>query len=43
MYEKMKSIFVAIPMVLMFCSDAPEIVEEPTGRIVLSEYFTYAR
>lgn len=30
-------------LLLFTCSDAPELKEEPTGRIVLAEYFTFAR
>jgi hypothetical protein len=36
-------ILVLITAIIMGCSDAPVIEEEPTGRIVLAEFFTFAR
>ncbi len=32
-----------VMFLLSFCSEAPELKEEPTERIVLAEYFTFAR
>lgn len=38
-----KKIFTIIFLVLLGCSEAPVIKNEPAGRIVLAEFFTFAR
>lgn len=39
----MESISLIFVMSLIFCSEAPEVNIEPKGRIVLAEFFTFAR
>ncbi len=38
-----KIIIVSLLLLSIFCSDAPEIKPEPANRIVLAEFFTFAR
>jgi len=40
---KQISLLTIILLLALSCSEAPIIQEEPTGRIVLAEFFTNAR
>lgn len=43
MYRILGVVWLVLIVWIQSCSDAPTVVEEPTGRVVLAELFTYAR
>lgn len=36
-----KIILLTLPLLFIFCSEAPRILPTPTNRIVLAEFFTH--
>lgn len=43
MFRTLSVVWLALMVWVQSCSDAPTVSEEPTGRVVLAELFTYAR